>query len=728
MRIFCPECQNIFPVEPDKDKSFCLCPKCQNRIKLENGKVFPGVVLGDFLVENLISSGGMGAVYVARQLSLDREVALKVLLDKFGGSPEYIETLLHEARAAAKLNHPNIVQAYAVGEEDGVFYFAMEYIRGETYKKILAREKKLSPLDAAQVIRDVAGALDAAYREQKIVHRDIKPENIMRDVNGFTKLADLGLAQKSGSGSVTDSDEVTGTPQYISPEQLSGLPADPRSDIYSLGATFYHFVTGRFPYLGKSTDEITEQHIKGNLTPPREIVPDLPEAINDIIVKMMARDIEKRYQSPADVVKDLDEYIQLEISHSTLKMKMLKDAAKAPKRKKISVPLVLWSLGILILLIAALCTTAVILENFDKMPSSIAPAAQKVTAPLRKSYHYSAQKCAILWDKCKNIFASKEKDIAPAKPVPAQPEKQARADFIKRSTEIMNLSSGKKFNPDIFAEYCDFLSDYSIPSTAEERKILSKLLDRFAAVEESRIFAAHRADARAALEKNAADAKARRLAEEKAKAEEAERLRREAEAKAAEEKLRKENSDRQAREYRENLISEGKKLLSAFSKSILENDEKIFISATQHAVPALPDNNPVALKAAEKYQTLLIKLKEIRPEVVSFASSLDKVGKLNISISVPGHGMAKVQSISPDGKITLTDLSEKRFTVDCNGDSKILARALNSLGKRLNIASKDRNQAILFFALYLDKLDQTSAAAAKDDFWKNYLNYTLGKE
>ena len=313
MKIYCPKCKKPFPAAPPAEgEKEAACPVCGEKVAYPATPTSPGAVVGDFLIEREISRGGMGEVYLARQLSLDRPVALKVLQDRFVHDKEYVDSLTREARAAAKINHPNIVQAYAVGEEDGIFYFAMEFIRGETLKQILKREKKLDFLRAAKIIQEIAGALDVAWREQKLVHQDIKPDNIMLDANGFAKLADLGLARTAGAGDADAEvgDEVMGTPQYISPEQLTGVPTDVRSDIYSLGATFYQFVTGRFPYVAPTADEIAKMHVAGKLTPPKEINPELPDELNAIIMKMMARDINARYQTPGPLIKALELFQQ----------------------------------------------------------------------------------------------------------------------------------------------------------------------------------------------------------------------------------------------------------------------------------------------------------------------------------------------------------------------------------------------------------------------------------
>ena len=307
MKIYCDKCKNVFEAERPESGTQTSCPKCGAAVEFPETHTSPGAVIGDFLIERAISKGGMGEVFLARQLSLDRPVALKVLQDRFLNDKEYVESLFREARAAGKINHPNIVQAYAVGEENGTFYFAMEYVRGETFKQILQREKKLDFMQAAKVVREVASALDAAWREQKLVHQDIKPDNIMLDANGFAKLADLGLARVAGN---ENRDEVMGTPQYISPEQLTGVPTDVRSDIYSLGATLYQFVTGRFPYVADTAEEIARMHVAGNLTPPKEVNPEVPDELNTIIMKMMARNIEERYQTPTPLMKALDIFMR----------------------------------------------------------------------------------------------------------------------------------------------------------------------------------------------------------------------------------------------------------------------------------------------------------------------------------------------------------------------------------------------------------------------------------
>lgn len=306
MRFLCPHCQTVLSGSIGAEIE---CSQCHAKVEPPPDRFAPGSVIGDFAIVREIAQGGVGVVYLARQISLDRPAALKCLKDRFAGDKEFVDNFVREARVAARISHPNVVQAYAVGEEDGVYYFAMEYLDGETMKQVLKREKVIEPRRAAEIVSEIALALDCAWNEQKLVHHDIKPDNIMLTTRGQAKLADLGLAQVASEPSGDDGDEVMGTPQYISPEQLTGAPTDVRSDIYSLGATFYHLVTGRFPYLGKDGNEIARQHVEGTLTEPRSLVKDLPPEVNRIILKMMEKDISRRYQSAAEVADDLKAFL-----------------------------------------------------------------------------------------------------------------------------------------------------------------------------------------------------------------------------------------------------------------------------------------------------------------------------------------------------------------------------------------------------------------------------------
>lgn len=305
MRFQCPFCRGIVSVDNADMGTDVQCGHCGVQVTVPTSRVASGAVIGDFIILREIGRGGMGIVYLAHQISLDRPAGLKILAENYANNAEFVVGFIKEARAAAKLNHPNIVQAYAVGEDEGIFYFAMEYIDGETMKNVLKRDHVIPIDQAISIIQQISEALDYAWKEQKLIHRDIKPDNIMLTSNGRAKLADLGLAKVAGEIDDSEDDEVMGTPQYISPEHLTGAPMDSRSDIYSLGATFYHFITGRFPYEGSTASEIAQQHLFGTLVPPDKINPDIPEALSRIVVKMMAKDPALRYQDAAELADDL---------------------------------------------------------------------------------------------------------------------------------------------------------------------------------------------------------------------------------------------------------------------------------------------------------------------------------------------------------------------------------------------------------------------------------------
>ncbi|HCN07816.1 MAG TPA: hypothetical protein DIT01_07760 [Lentisphaeria bacterium] len=261
-----------------------------------------GAVINDFVIRDVLGTGGMGKVYLAHQVSLDRPVALKILLEKYAEEKEFIIDFIKEARAAARLNHPNIVQSYAVGAEEGIYFFAMEYVEGTTLKDVCDQRQKLPWREAFEIGQQIAEALDFGWKNQQLIHRDVKPDNIMLASNGLAKLADLGLARVAAELRTDEGDQIMGTPQYISPEQLMGHPMDVRGDIYSLGATLYQTITGYFPFVGNSPTEVATQHLTEPLKSPREYIPDLPAEVCWIIETMMEKKPEDRF-SGADVLQ-----------------------------------------------------------------------------------------------------------------------------------------------------------------------------------------------------------------------------------------------------------------------------------------------------------------------------------------------------------------------------------------------------------------------------------------
>ncbi len=251
----------------------------------------------------------MADVYLAKQLSLGRHVAVKVLHSQLAADPNYVGRFQQEARAAASLVHANIVQIHEVGHYDGLYYIVQEYVPGQNLRQYLQKHGPLDARMAARVIRHVAAALHRSA-QQNIVHRDIKPENIMLAVTGEVKVADFGLARVTQGGQTLELTQVgvtLGTPLYMSPEQVEGRPVDPRSDIYSLGITCYHMLAGRPPFEGDSPLSVAVQHLHTEATRLETLRPDLPPGLCAIVHRMMAKNPNERYQKPLDILRDLRE-------------------------------------------------------------------------------------------------------------------------------------------------------------------------------------------------------------------------------------------------------------------------------------------------------------------------------------------------------------------------------------------------------------------------------------
>lgn len=255
-----------------------------------------------------LGSGAMAVVYKARQLSLDRIVAIKVLPRRFSEKPDYIRRFFKEGKIAAKLNHNNIVQAIDVGEADGLYYFVMEYVEGKTLYDDLSKGKVFGEAEAIEVVIQIANALAHAH-DQGMIHRDVKPKNIMINTEGIVKLADMGLARETSDLKAAKHEEgkAFGTPYYIAPEQIRGeVSIDGRADIYALGATLFHIVTGRVPFEASTPSEVMRKHLKEPLTPPDHINTLLSAGISEVIEVMMAKKKKERYTNVEELLIDLE--------------------------------------------------------------------------------------------------------------------------------------------------------------------------------------------------------------------------------------------------------------------------------------------------------------------------------------------------------------------------------------------------------------------------------------
>ena len=256
-----------------------------------------------------IGKGSMGLVYKAKQASVNRVVAVKVLLDALAQNKEFIKRFRREAEIAAKLAHNNIVGVIDAGEVAGHHYFVMEFVEGETIKDLLEKGKIFDEKVALKIVYAVAEALAHAH-SRGLIHRDVKPENIILTKDGSVKLADLGLARPTADEkwAMSEAGMAIGTPYYISPEQVRGqVDVDIRADIYGLGATFYHMVTGKVPYSGESPNDVMKKHVdpKVVLVPPDHLNTRLSSGLGQVVETMMEKNREKRYSNPEDLLLDL---------------------------------------------------------------------------------------------------------------------------------------------------------------------------------------------------------------------------------------------------------------------------------------------------------------------------------------------------------------------------------------------------------------------------------------
>lgn len=262
-----------------------------------------------YRLKEKLGSGGMAEVYLADDLLLNREVAVKVLHAQFAADPAFIQRFRQEAQSAANLNHPNIVNIYDWGNEGELYYIVMEYVEGRDLKEILRTEGRLLPERAAEIAAEVCAALQFAHRSN-LVHRDIKPHNIFITNIGQVKVMDFGIAREGNGGGITQTGVVMGTPQYISPEQAQGLAVDARSDIYSLGVVLYEMLTGQVPFDDPNPVTITYKQVQEDPTPPAVIDPEIPATLEAIVMKAMSKNPANRFQNAQEMKADLLRFLE----------------------------------------------------------------------------------------------------------------------------------------------------------------------------------------------------------------------------------------------------------------------------------------------------------------------------------------------------------------------------------------------------------------------------------
>ncbi len=264
-----------------------------------------GQLINDrYEIEKLVGEGGMANVYLARDTILDRKVAVKVLRGDLAGDEKFVRRFQREALSASSLSHPNIVEIYDVGEDEGNFYIVMEYIEGKTLKQLIKKRGVLSLPEAIDIMLQLLDALASAH-DSYIIHRDIKPQNIMIKESGLVKITDFGIAMALNSAQLTQTNSVMGSVHYLPPEQASGKGSTIRSDIYSLGILMFEMLTGKVPFKGDSAVEIALKHMKEPLPNPKELNPVIPVSVENIILKATAKNPKNRYKDVREMKDDI---------------------------------------------------------------------------------------------------------------------------------------------------------------------------------------------------------------------------------------------------------------------------------------------------------------------------------------------------------------------------------------------------------------------------------------
>ena len=265
----------------------------------------PNMLADRYMIVRSLGEGGMADVYLAMDTILNREVAIKILRGELSSDPVTLLRFTREANAASKLNHPNVVQVYDVGEVDNRHYIVMEYVRGRTLKQLIQIRGALHKEEAVGIMKQLVSAIAHAHSKD-IIHRDIKPQNILVKDDGTVKIADFGIALAHNAVQLTQNDSVLGSAHYLAPETTRGEPATNQTDIYSLGIVFYELLTGSVPFTGDNPVSIAMKHLSEEVPSVREFNPSLPQSIENIIIKATAKNRANRYKSAEEMLEDLN--------------------------------------------------------------------------------------------------------------------------------------------------------------------------------------------------------------------------------------------------------------------------------------------------------------------------------------------------------------------------------------------------------------------------------------
>jgi len=355
-----------------------------------------GRTLGDYEILGILGRGGMAIVYKARQLSLDRWVALKVLLPEFASDKPFVERFIREARSAASLRHPNIVHIHDINEIEDIRFFGMEYVEGHTLSEILQTQGPMLPERIVHIACQVMSALACAHAQQ-IIHRDIKSSNIMIDSSDRITVTDFGLAKPMYSHGVTQTGTLIGTPEYMSPEQCLGKDVDERTDLYSLGVVMYEMITGKIPFESNTLPGIVHKQVYEQPRPIEELLPQTPQKLVKVVHKLLEKRKEDRYQTAEAVLRDLQEGSRPTPFPSAIPGPAIKDMETVVAETHFleelqeSQPRASWAkwfgLGIPVLILAALGATLWSRTSQDPGPipfiSTPTPIPEKTAIPTR---------------------------------------------------------------------------------------------------------------------------------------------------------------------------------------------------------------------------------------------------------------------------------------------------------------------------------------------------------
>ncbi|MEW6358185.1 MAG: protein kinase [Planctomycetota bacterium] len=458
IRITCPnpECGRRLKLRDDLAGKRVRCPECQGAIRVPGKESaadeLVGKKLAHYEIISKIGEGGMGAVYQARNLSLNKIVALKVLPPSLQKEdPSFVKRFVREAQSTAQLDHPNVVTVHYVGREGDYHFIEMEYVDGKPLRELLRNPDNITVAQATRITVEAAKALASAH-EKGIFHRDVTPDNILITTHGKVKVADFGLASLGDDEERVRKGKVFGTPYYMSPEHCRGLATDGRGDIYSLGATYYHMLTGQPPYYGERPEIVVRMHVKAPVPSPQAIRKEIPDEVDKIVGKMMAKNPDERYQSCDDLIGDL--------KGETLAGDEITRRMVAEEKGDDEVEVVLHSpLGNVLAGVAAVALVAILsalfIVIFDPFPHAAKPEAAPKAAPAQPEQSQTAKTPAPAKPKpVRNKPEPEPKEIAATLKTEPKPKPDPKAKppaQVPKAPEAAPPKPAQSFDPKAYA-------------------------------------------------------------------------------------------------------------------------------------------------------------------------------------------------------------------------------------------------------------------------------------